>query len=75
MTYKTYIVESCGRVLILAGNSQLAIGAFADRLSKKIRTIRQRQVNDPSFVCAHWLKRKRDAGLTNAIRSEIRHRL
>jgi hypothetical protein len=70
------LITAGGDLRILAGrtlrtNLQLAIRAFTDRLGGEIRTVGQGQVNDPSFVRAHRLKRKRHAGLSHSIRGRF----
>src|SRR5215207_8876079 len=75
-TQTNLFVLLCGRVcyLILAArNSQLTIGAFANRLSKKIGAISEGQMNNPSFVGAHWLERKSHPGLSYSVCGEVCH--
>ena len=57
----------------LRTDSQLALGAFADRLRRKIRTLGERQMDNSSFIRAHRFKCERNAGLSHAIRGEIGH--
>src|SRR6185437_876695 len=71
------ILESDGRGLgvFLRTDSQLAVGSFTDRFSEQVRAISKRQVNDPSFVGGHWLKRESHSGLSHTIGSQICHGL